>query len=189
MHLSKLLQSIHNQTASLLSQYSISAHDTIASMLKETLGQITALSKSYEERMVSPLNDLRSIRQEIGKMSSGLNKVSNRCNDMTRALNQKQTAMQDALKELQGSANEERISREERASLREEVQRLKDEKEKLEDLTKCQICHEKTRDCIIMPCMHMKTCSHCLRTIRNQNRDARCPICRGAIQGEIHCKL
>lgn len=60
-----------------------------------------------------------------------------------------------------------------------------------ENLYKCQICHECRQDCVIMPCMHMQTCSKCLAKIRSRGNGitAKCPICRANIHGEINIKL
>ena len=52
----------------------------------------------------------------------------------------------------------------------------------------CQICFERPRDCIIMPCTHLLYCRTCV-TEHKKKGDSRCPTCRGPISGEILCNF
>jgi hypothetical protein len=45
----------------------------------------------------------------------------------------------------------------------------------------CQVCFERNRDTLIMPCMHMVCCSKCAVSVD------RCPICRGVKSAVITC--
>lgn len=41
----------------------------------------------------------------------------------------------------------------------------------------CTVCHDKQRDCVLEPCMHVCCCISCLQMIP----DNRCPICRSPV--------
>ena len=45
--------------------------------------------------------------------------------------------------------------------------------------SKCVICWENERDCLIMPCRHNVTCIKCTKSIKN------CPICRNSMKDMI----
>ena len=52
----------------------------------------------------------------------------------------------------------------------------------------CQICFDRKRDCIIMPCTHLLYCRQCLAEHKRKSKND-CPACRGPISGELNCNL
>ena len=52
----------------------------------------------------------------------------------------------------------------------------------------CQICFDRKRDCIIMPCTHLLYCRQCLAEHKRKGKND-CPACRGPISGELNCNL
>ena len=56
----------------------------------------------------------------------------------------------------------------------------------LEEARMCNICMERKRDTVIMPCMHAMFCSVCLR---GQQPVTSCPTCRGRIAGLVECRF
>ena len=83
--------------------------------------------------------------------------------------------------------NEEK-ERETIEKLREDLKQKQDELSIAESSLLCHVCQDKPRDCVLMPCMHMQTCSVCVRRIRQKHGPTECPICRTTIQGEVHVK-
>ena len=54
----------------------------------------------------------------------------------------------------------------------------------------CQICFDRQRDCILMPCLHFVYCRLCVNRHRDQNgNSAKCPACNTIITGQFDCKL
>ena len=47
----------------------------------------------------------------------------------------------------------------------------------------CQICMERPRDTVLLPCAHAMYCGACLR------RRLRCPSCKLPTTGKLECKL
>lgn len=78
--------------------------------------------------------------------------------------------------------------REEFDRVAKEVVELKKELEETKGALFCQICFERRRDCIILPCSHLLYCRLCVAEHRRKG-DARCPTCRGPINSEILCNV
>lgn len=70
----------------------------------------------------------------------------------------------------------------------ETVRTLEKELEQSREAQLCQICFERSRDCIIMPCTHFLYCRTCV-TEHKKKGDSRCPACRGPISGEMLCNV
>lgn len=70
----------------------------------------------------------------------------------------------------------------------ETIRELEKELEQAREAQLCQMCFERSRDCIIMPCTHLLYCRTCVTT-HKQKGDLRCPTCRGPISGEILCNV
>lgn len=51
----------------------------------------------------------------------------------------------------------------------------------------CKICLVKTRNAVLLPCMHFDYCLGCLTA--HQTKHNTCPSCRGPIQGILQCNL
>ena len=68
------------------------------------------------------------------------------------------------------------------------IRALEKDLEQSRDAQMCQICFERSRDCIIMPCTHLLYCRTCV-TEHKKKGDSRCPACRGPISGEILCNV
>lgn len=68
------------------------------------------------------------------------------------------------------------------------IHKLEKELEQSREAQLCQICFERSRDCIIMPCTHLLYCRTCV-TKHKKKGDSRCPACRGPISGEILCNV
>ena len=69
----------------------------------------------------------------------------------------------------------------------ERIRELEKELEESRAAQLCQICFERPRDCIIMPCTHLLYCRTCVTA--HKKGDSRCPTCRGPISGEILCNV
>ena len=70
----------------------------------------------------------------------------------------------------------------------ERVRELEKSLEQALNAQQCQICFERPRDCIIMPCTHLLYCRACVNEHKRRG-DSRCPTCRGPISGEILCNV
>ena len=70
----------------------------------------------------------------------------------------------------------------------EKIRELEKDLEQSREAQLCQICFERLRDCIIMPCTHLLYCRTCV-TRHKKKSDSRCPACRGPISGEILCNV
>ncbi|MCO5610941.1 hypothetical protein L7F22_065187 [Adiantum nelumboides] len=69
---------------------------------------------------------------------------------------------------------------------RHENNRLTGEVESLKDsgcgeLIVCQICYDKPRNVVIVPCLHGHFCADCLEEHRKRHKNAKCPTCRSVI--------
>eukprot|EP00698_Gefionella_okellyi_P025372 TRINITY_DN9259_c0_g1_i2.p1 TRINITY_DN9259_c0_g1~~TRINITY_DN9259_c0_g1_i2.p1 ORF type:complete len:270 (+),score=62.84 TRINITY_DN9259_c0_g1_i2:786-1595(+) len=68
-------------------------------------------------------------------------------------------------------------------------EKLKASQEQLEDerfKTMCQICMDKPRDTLLLPCVHFLYCSACVSKALAQGG---CPACRTPVSGKLHVKL
>lgn len=75
-------------------------------------------------------------------------------------------------------------------SLQDDLKKKDEEISAAESAMNCQVCQERPRDCVLMPCMHMHTCFTCIDKIRGPHGiSPKCPICRASVQGEIRLKL
>lgn len=66
----------------------------------------------------------------------------------------------------------------------ERISQLERELEQSRGSELCQICFERQRNCVIMPCTHLLYCRICV-TEHKRKGDSRCPTCRGPICGEL----
>lgn len=69
-----------------------------------------------------------------------------------------------------------------------QIRTLENELEQSQNAQLCQICFERSRDCIIMPCTHLLYCRICVSEHKMKGVN-RCPSCRGPISGEILCNI
>ncbi|KAL2645223.1 hypothetical protein R1flu_012810 [Riccia fluitans] len=87
-------------------------------------------------------------------------------------------------KEIQRLKEEEKMKR---TKLEEDLKlaqrNVEEEKEKL----LCQICLVKTRNALLLPCMHLLYCHDCLLVHKSRNNS--CPTCRGTITALLQCNL
>ena len=68
------------------------------------------------------------------------------------------------------------------------VRKLEKELEESRGALLCQICLERRRDCIILPCSHFLYCRTCVAE-HKRKRSSTCPTCRGPLNSEILCNL
>ena len=69
-------------------------------------------------------------------------------------------------------------------------QRLQKELEEEKESKLCQICFDRERDCVLIPCLHFVYCRLCVNKYRDEMRnDAKCLACRTLIAGQFDCKL
>lgn len=54
-----------------------------------------------------------------------------------------------------------------------------------EDVSECDICLERQKDSIIIPCFHMCLCNVCANIMRGQY-NSRCPICRTPVKSLVN---
>eukprot|EP00803_Ostreobium_quekettii_P001163 evm.model.scf_1801.1 EVM.evm.TU.scf_1801.1 scf_1801:1946-4804(+) len=60
-------------------------------------------------------------------------------------------------------------------------------KQELDNEVLCQICFERKRDVVILPCMHFNFCKQCLmESFKSGSR--KCPMCREPVTGELNIK-
>ena len=69
----------------------------------------------------------------------------------------------------------------------ERIIQLERELEQFKGSELCQICFERQRDCVIMPCTHLLYCGKCVNEHKSKG-DSRCPACRGPICGELEVR-
>lgn len=83
-------------------------------------------------------------------------------------------------------------SAEEVASLQTLQRQLDDVKaraESLESRVICQICCERSRNAVILPCLHFLYCEHCIDKTFAMSDVAKCPVCRVPVQGVLQVKF
>merc|ERR1712194_288145 len=49
------------------------------------------------------------------------------------------------------------------------------------DCWDCQICYDRPKSVLLLPCRHCSVCEHCLRSLR----DERCPMCRATFSSYL----
>eukprot|EP01102_Stenamoeba_stenopodia_P011976 TRINITY_DN3724_c0_g1_i2.p1 TRINITY_DN3724_c0_g1~~TRINITY_DN3724_c0_g1_i2.p1 ORF type:complete len:336 (-),score=82.45 TRINITY_DN3724_c0_g1_i2:14-1021(-) len=64
--------------------------------------------------------------------------------------------------------------------LHSEVEELKEKQNEEEEAKLCQICCEKEKNSVFVPCGHVTSCLSCSKQIADQGHN--CPACRGVIQ-------
>ncbi|XP_068757006.1 uncharacterized protein [Montipora capricornis] len=109
---------------------------------------------------------------------------------ITASLNTMQERITKKLKhDLQSSQDEfEKKLKDAESKSADRIRLLEKELEKAQNSQQCQICFERPRDCIIMPCTHLLYCRVCV-TEHKRKGEKRCPACRGPISGEILCNI
>jgi len=110
--------------------------------------------------------------------------------ELTATLNSMQTSFITQRKKDLRNQQEECDRKVKEAELKnaERIRELEKELEQSLNAQLCQICFERPRDCIIMPCTHLLYCRTCV-TEHKRKGDSRCPTCRGPISGEILCNV
>lgn len=80
---------------------------------------------------------------------------------------------------------EEKLKKSEESALEKtnRLYQLQRELEEYREKQQCQICCDRQRDCIIIPCNHFLYCGPCVTRLRENG--SFCPVCRGNILGEI----
>jgi len=73
------------------------------------------------------------------------------------------------------------------ATLQEDSSKLKVQLEEEHEKTICQICMDKSRNALIMPCCHFLYCDSCVKA--HQKNSNSCPACRGNIVGVMVSRL
>ena len=159
---------------------------------KDELCEITSAHQSNVSNLLASdatNEDFQSINSKIDDLTSTFDGLLNLC----RSMLDKQEETEKRISALDVHVADIVSERNKKAT--EALQKCLEEKDAqlsmAENLYKCQICHECRQDCVIMPCMHMQTCSKCLAKIRSRGNGvtAKCPICRTNIHGEINIKL
>ncbi|CEM05609.1 unnamed protein product [Vitrella brassicaformis CCMP3155] len=51
----------------------------------------------------------------------------------------------------------------------------------------CQVCFERDRDTLFLPCMHFALCSRCAARVADGRN--KCPMCNAPIGGKLHCSF
>lgn len=69
---------------------------------------------------------------------------------------------------------------------RRESERLQQE---LDQEVLCQICFERRRDVVVLPCMHFQFCRQCLLESFKAPGNRKCPLCRVNVTGELNMNL
>ena len=138
-------------------------HDT-----KDGLAEVKSKMNEITEKFDSILNLCRSILDRQDETEKRISTLDIHVADMNE--------------EREKSCNE---------SLKETLRKKENELSAAESAMNCNVCQDRRRDCVLMPCMHMHTCFRCIKAIRRSSSvgNAKCPICRSTIQGEIHLKL
>lgn len=67
------------------------------------------------------------------------------------------------------------------------LQHVRAVEERMEQAVLCQICFERPRDTVLMPCMHFLYCQSCMHQSSSSCSGAgqRCPVCRAAVSGQV----
>ena len=159
---------------------------------KDELCEITSAHQSNVSNLIASdttSEDFQSVNSKIDDLTSKFDGLL----DLCRSMLDKQDETEKRISALDVHVADIVSERNKKAT--EALQKSLDEKDTqlsmAENLYKCQICHECRQDCVVMPCMHMQTCSKCLAKIRSRGNGvtAKCPICRTNIHGEINIKL
>jgi hypothetical protein len=76
-----------------------------------------------------------------------------------------------------------------------DAERERERAQGLEDALLCQICCERPRDAVLLPCCHFVSCSVCVGQMAASGAPGggggggreprRCPVCRGAVHGQV----
>ena len=146
---------------------------------------------SVEHRMeVVKLDAISGTKQRIDEVSSKVDGLTgkfegvvNLCESILDGL--EKTGDRISALDVHVAEMSEEKERETIESLKEVVKKKEGELSEAESALNCHICQDRRRDCVVMPCMHMDTCSKCIQRIRQQSSTVLCPICRGGVRGEI----
>ena len=175
----------------------------------ELLGQLssskiekeTAVKLSQMSSIRSQLLTLRECAAELKDENLGLKDELNTLRTGQAELDRKHQAALSEIRQsfdVQRELESEKLRKEFELKLKdaedcdsksaERIRELEKELEESMGAQLCQICFERPRDCIIMPCTHLLYCRTCVTQHKNKG-DSRCPTCRGPISGEILCNV
>ena len=153
--------------------------NSIRSQLLTLQGRTTEL-KDENLSLKDELNMLKTEHADMGaKYQASLSEIRHMFNLQREQDSQKMR--EEFEKKLEEAAKSDSQSAE-------RIRELEKELEESRGSQLCQICFERPRDCIIMPCTHLLYCRTCV-TAHKKKGDSRCPTCRGPISGEILCNV
>jgi len=159
-------------------------------MLSIAAKELEKISVDHRREVVK-LDTVNGTRKRIDEVSSKVDEMTgkfdgvvNLCESILDGL--EKTGDRISALDVHVAEISEGKERETIESLKEVVKKKEGELSEAESALNCHICQDRRRDCVVMPCMHMETCSKCIRRLRQQSSTVLCPICRGGIRGEIH---
>jgi len=141
-------------------------------MVKENQQKLLDFEESEAEKYLMVLNQ----------------EPTNPLEDELAFLRKQHSKDQDKIMELEKKREEDtnRVFEECFRNMRQTVNEYDQKIEKLQQKIQCQICMERSRNAIILPCCHFLYCEPCLNQLVGPPR---CPTCRSPIQGRLTCNL
>lgn len=155
------------------------------------MSEVTERHMSIIEELPMP-KDTRDMMKDLNLKIDQIAEKFDGVLDVCRSILDKQDGAEKRISALDVHVAEfvEAKEKSETESLKKALKKKDEELIAAEGAMNCQICQDRPRDCVLMPCMHMHTCHKCINEMRNRNMGAyKCPICRSSIQAEIRLKL
>ncbi|KAL9969405.1 hypothetical protein ACROYT_G021622 [Oculina patagonica] len=155
---------------------------------KTTAGKMSQVS-STRSQLLTSIKCITKLKGETLSLKEQLNKLKIEQAEMNRkhqvTLVQREQDYQNLQEKFDKNVTE---AKESHLKSAERIHKLEKELEHSKGAQLCQICFERPRDCIIMPCTHFLYCRNCV-TEHKRKGDSRCPTCRGPIAGEMLCNI
>ena len=155
---------------------------------QKSLSEVTDAEKN--ESLIKSLTSVNN--ENVEKLSTKLDNMVSQFDgvlDLCRSMLDRQDQVDKRISSLDVNVSAINVANADCDRLKKQISELEDKVSETETKISCQICHERERNCVLMPCMHMDSCRLCIAKIRReQGGSAKCPICHVTIQGEINLK-
>ncbi|KAH3763957.1 hypothetical protein Pelo_4173 [Pelomyxa schiedti] len=135
-----------------------------------TLVQTSSLSPTDAER-------------ELVRTRETNHTLTTTCEELTRQI----SLLKSKLETLESFENQLEELKASSTDLEKRAVSFKTDLETERDRNRCQICMDKNRDALLMPCCHFLYCTTCVNAHLARSRT--CPACRTSVSGIMNCKL
>lgn len=156
-------------------------HNLNISSVEDIMNTVVVLAKAAVKRDGEKHN-AKVLQATLEEMHFQYTSLANEC-----------TCLQDRLRKEKDSCStlEKDVERVQNhiSQLQSENNELKGQMKSLERQTRCQICYEAKRNCLLMPCLHFMFCTQCVDMHFQTNEARLCPICRKGVSGVLVMQL